>query len=42
VVAPGLTFVPPRLRIVFLGTPAFAVPSLDALIQSDHDVVGVV
>jgi methionyl-tRNA formyltransferase len=30
------------LRIIFLGTPAFAVPSLEALIRSRHDVVGVV
>ena len=33
---------PPRLRIVFFGTPAFAVPSLDAVISSPHDVVAVV
>jgi methionyl-tRNA formyltransferase len=31
-----------NLRIVFLGTPAFAVPSLEALIRSRHTVVGVV
>ncbi len=30
------------LRIAFFGTPAFAVPTLDALLASDHDVVGVV
>ena len=30
------------LRIVFYGTPAFAVPTLDALIASQHRVVGVV
>jgi methionyl-tRNA formyltransferase len=30
------------LRIVFLGTPAFAVPSLEALVHSRHHVVGVV
>ncbi len=30
------------LRIVFLGTPAFAVPSLEALIHSRHQVVGLV
>jgi len=30
------------LRIVFFGTPAFAVPTLEALIASRHDVVGVV
>jgi methionyl-tRNA formyltransferase len=33
----------PPLRIVFFGTPAFAVPSLDALLRaSPHTVVGVV
>ena len=30
------------LRIAFFGTPAFAVPTLDALLASDHTVVGVV
>ena len=30
------------VRIVFFGTPAFAVPSLEALIASSHDVVAVV
>ena len=30
------------LRIVFFGTPAFAVPALDALFASAHAVVGVV
>ena len=30
------------LRIVFFGTPAFAVPALDALLASRHTVVGVV
>jgi len=30
------------LRIVFMGTPEFAVPSLDILVQNDYDVVGVV
>lgn len=30
------------LRIVFFGTPAFAVPSLEALLSSRHSVVGVV
>ena len=29
------------LKIVFMGTPAFAVPSLDALLRRGHDVVGV-
>jgi methionyl-tRNA formyltransferase len=30
------------LRVAFFGTPAFAVPTLDALLQSQHKVVGVV
>ncbi len=30
------------LRIVFFGTPAFAVPTLEALLASRHSVVGVV
>lgn len=30
------------LRILFLGTPAFAVPSLEALVRSPHRVVAVV
>jgi methionyl-tRNA formyltransferase len=30
------------LRVVFLGTPAFAVPTLEALLASRHTVVGVV
>lgn len=30
------------MRIVFAGTPDVAVPSLDALVASSHDVVGVV
>ncbi len=30
------------LRVAFFGTPGFAVPTLDALLASDHDVVGVV
>ena len=33
---------PTSWRIVFFGTPAFAVPSLCALIESPHTVVGVV
>jgi methionyl-tRNA formyltransferase len=32
----------PPLRIVFFGTPAFAVPTLDALLHSAHRVVAVV
>lgn len=30
------------MRIVFMGTPAFAVPSLEALLKSDDEVVGVI
>ena len=30
------------MRIVFMGTPDFALPSLDALIASPHEIVGVV
>jgi methionyl-tRNA formyltransferase len=30
------------LRVVFFGTPAFAVPTLDGLVRASHDVVGVV
>ena len=30
------------MRVVFMGTPVFAVPSLEALDNSDHEVVGVV
>jgi len=30
------------LRTVFMGTPEFAVPSLEALLKSEHEVVGVV
>ncbi len=30
------------LRIIFMGTPEFAVPSLDILVQNGYDVVGVV
>ncbi len=29
------------MRVVFMGTPAFAVPSLEALIHAGHEVVGV-
>lgn len=31
-----------RLRIIFMGTPDFAVPSLEALLAGRHEVVGVV
>ncbi len=30
------------MRVVFWGTPEFALPSLQALLGSDHTVVGVV
>jgi methionyl-tRNA formyltransferase len=30
------------MRIVFFGTPGFAVPSLDALMDSGHDIIAVV
>lgn len=30
------------MRIVFMGTPDFAVPTLETLLQSEHEVVGVV
>ena len=30
------------MRIIFLGTPAFSVNSLDALVKSKHTVVAVV
>mgnify|MGYP004668604515 CR=1 FL=1 len=29
------------MRIVFMGTPDFAVPSLNQLIQDGHEIVGV-
>lgn len=29
------------MRIVFMGTPEFAVPSLQALLDAGHEVVGV-
>jgi len=32
----------PPLRVIYFGTPAFAVPGLQALIASEHSVVGVV
>jgi methionyl-tRNA formyltransferase len=31
-----------KLKIVFMGTPEFAVPMLEALVNSEHEVVGVV
>ena len=30
------------LRIVFMGTPEFAVPSLDKLLQAEYNIVGVI
>ena len=30
------------MRVVFIGNPSFAIPTLKALMQSDHDVVAVV
>jgi len=30
------------MRVVFFGTPAFAVPTLEALLDAGHDVAGVV
>ena len=30
------------MRLVFMGTPEFAVPSLNRLVESKHDVIGVV
>jgi methionyl-tRNA formyltransferase len=32
----------PKPRILFMGTPAFAVPALDGLVRSNHAVIGVV
>src|SRR3990172_2522236 len=31
-----------KLRIVFMGTPEFAVPSLDILVKNGYDIAGVV
>ena len=30
------------MKILFWGTPAYALPSLDALVEANHDLVGVV
>ena len=30
------------MRIIFMGTPDFAVPSLDSLVQAGYDIVGVI
>jgi len=32
----------PKPRILFMGTPAFAVPALEGLVRSDYPVIGVV
>ena len=40
--AAPLRAAPSPLRVVFFGTPEIAVPTLEALIQGPHDVVGVV
>jgi methionyl-tRNA formyltransferase len=42
VAEPPASLLTPRLRIVFFGTPAFAVPSLEAVLHSGHRVVTVV
>ncbi|GAB4416417.1 MAG: methionyl-tRNA formyltransferase [Bacteroidia bacterium] len=39
-IAPFATFVP--MRIIFMGTPEFAVPSLDILVQAGYDIAAVV
>ena len=31
-----------KLRIVFMGTPDFAVASLKSLVENDHNIVGVI
>ena len=31
-----------KYRIVFMGTPDFAVPALEALVQSRHEIAAVV
>ena len=31
-----------KLRIIFMGTPDFAVPSLNILLENDYEVVGVI
>lgn len=31
-----------KMKIIFLGTPGFAVPSLDILVQNGYDIVGVI
>lgn len=37
-----LTAMDSKLRLVFMGTPAFAVPSLDALVQNGYPIAGVI
>src|SRR3972149_4353226 len=36
---PGQEKPPKPLRVVFMGTPSFAIPSLEALIKAGHEVV---
>ncbi|MFT7591822.1 MAG: methionyl-tRNA formyltransferase, partial [bacterium] len=31
-----------QMRVVFIGTPDFSVPSLDALFQAGYNIVGVI
>ncbi len=30
------------MKVIFMGTPDFSVPSLEALIQAEHEILGVV
>ena len=39
---PTLYPLPPKMRIVFFGTPQFAIPTLERLLASQFEVVGVV
>jgi len=41
--APAVIFDPmKKLKLVFMGTPEFAVPMLETLVNSEHEVVGVI
>jgi len=40
--APDMTYFPEKPSIVFMGTPDFAVPALEALLSEGHSVLGVV
>jgi methionyl-tRNA formyltransferase len=31
-----------KIRVVFMGTPAFAVPSLKSILESHHEIIGVI